>query len=87
MLLQKEEFDGYGIQVRTHGQHRWPREEVVLCAVYHFAEPKEAIRRLQDKFPHIRFIWHTLTEMPSIDHDGVIPKGLSLVAQFSLYHS
>lgn len=81
MLLQNIEIDGTAVQVNSHGHHHrqhipTAREEVVLCAVYHFSEPKEAIRRLQDKYPHVRFIWHTLHErMPVVDGGEIIPEG------------
>lgn len=81
MLLQNTVIDGTTVQVNSHGHHHrqhlpLPREEVVLCAVYHFPEPKEAIRGLQDKFPHVRFIWHTLKERwPVVDDGEIIPKG------------
>ncbi|KAJ4423173.1 hypothetical protein N0V82_002167 [Gnomoniopsis sp. IMI 355080] len=80
MLLQNTVIDGTTVQVNSHGHHHrqhpaTPREEVVLCAVYHFPEPTEAIRRLQVKFPHVRFIWHTLKERwPVVDDGEIIPK-------------
>ncbi|KUI55724.1 hypothetical protein VP1G_03020 [Cytospora mali] len=76
MLLQKLEIDGASTHVKSHGQHHrghGPDEEVVLCAVYHFAEPTEAIRKLQIKFPHVRFIWHTVEDRFGVDYEGVIP--------------
>lgn len=80
MLLQNHDIDGAAALVKSHGHHHrnveMPREEVVLCAVYHFSEPKKAIERLKKKFPHVRFIWHTLRDRSSIDHEGVITEGM-----------
>lgn len=81
-MLQNHEIDGSSALVKSHGHHhrdiQGPREEVVLCAVYHFPEPKEAIQRLRNKFPNVRFIWHTIKDRTCIDHDGLIPDGENL---------
>lgn len=74
------ESGGSSTQVYSHGHDHHqsetrPREDVVLCAVYHFSEPKEAIERIQAKYPNVRFIWHTLDDTSNLDHDGRIPEG------------
>lgn len=79
MLLQNHEIDGASTWIKSHGHHhrgtQRPPEEVVLCTVYHFPEPKEAMKRLQAQFPHVRFIWHTLDDLSCTSHGEVIPEG------------
>lgn len=61
---------------------RAAQEEVVLAPVYYFSEPKAAIARFQNRFPHVKFLWHTMQDKFHVD-DGQIPDGKSMVYSFS----